>query len=83
MVVFGVTRAPQFVQIARQTAGSTHHDGTVVAELIDGADDFALAWQGRQTDVVDALHFGVPFGLEPAGFGAVARIDLVARQGCQ
>ena len=70
--------APQFVQIAGQTAGGTHHDGARVAKLIDGADDFALARQGRQADVVDALHLGVPFGLKSVGFGAVAWIDVVA-----
>lgn len=81
VVALGVTRAPQFVQIARQAARCTQHHVLRAAEGVDCTDHLALAQQGTMLQVVNARHFGVPFLVETRGLGLVFGTGVKIGQG--
>ena len=78
MIVLGVARPPELVQVAGQTASGTHHDGLRGAQFVHRADQLALTRQRRITDSVDALNLGVPLPVESFGLRTIACLDGVA-----
>src|SRR3990172_6469846 len=61
VIAFGVSRAPELVQVPRQAARRADHDVLGLRQAVHRSDDLALT-QGRTVpDAVDAVHFRSPF----------------------
>ena len=58
VIALGVARAPEFVQVTRQTAGRIHDHVTRLQFRIENSDHFALAQRRADTAVVNAAVSG-------------------------
>jgi len=72
-----MARPPQLVQVARQAAGGADHHCLRVAQLVDRADQLALAGQRLQAHAVDPFDFLIPFAVQTLRLLAVARFDAI------
>ena len=77
MVLLGVTRSPELVQVAGETASRAHHDRVGSAVLVHCADQLALAGKRLIADSIDALYLCIPVAVKLLGVSAIALIHMV------
>ena len=81
VILARVTGAPELVQVARQAARGADHHRLGVAVFVDGADDLALAGQGRGAQGEDAVDLGLPGVVQGGGaLRVVMRSPIVSQR---
>ena len=80
MILLGIARPPQLVQVARHRAGGAHDDVARGGRVIDRADDLALRRQRFMTEVVQAVDLAIPLLVQAGGQVAVGSVNHIAAQ---
>src|SRR5687768_13301401 len=68
------------MQITGQAACCADHDRVWITRIIDRADQFTLTDQWFVANVVDPLHFVIPFIMQGSGLGFVLTPNMIIAQ---